>query len=186
MTNKALIIVDVQNDYFPGGRWPLVGIEPAAANAARLLTEFRAQGAPIVHVRHEFSGNDAPFFAPGSNGAQTHTVVAPHEGEPVVLKHYPNAFRGTNLKSLLDGKSIHALTIVGAMSHVCIDATVRASVDFGYDVTVVHDAVATRDLEFNGVNVPAAHVHAAYMAALAFAYARVESTDEYLGLVQTD
>lgn len=66
------------------------------------------------------------------------------------------------------------------MSHVCIDATVRAAVDFGYDVTVVHDAIATRDLEFEGTTVPARQVHAAYMTALAFAYAQVVSTGDYL------
>ncbi len=97
-----------------------------------------------------------------------------------MLKHYPNAFRDTELKTLLDRQGIRTLTILGAMSHVCIDATVRAAVDLGYDVTVVHDAIATRDLEFNGTDVPAKQVHAAYMAALSFAYATVVSTDESL------
>ncbi|MFS3137344.1 cysteine hydrolase family protein [Gluconacetobacter sacchari] len=181
MTDKALIIVDLQNDYFPGGRWELVGIDQAAANAARVLAAFREKGLPIIHIRHEFPTADAPFFAPGSDGAQINAAVAPREGETVVLKHHPNAFRDTPLKARLDEKGIRTLTVVGAMSHICIDATVRAAVDFGYDVTLVHDAVATRDLLFNGVSVPAAHVHAAYMAALSFAYATVLSTSNSLG-----
>jgi len=180
MTDRALIIVDLQNDYFPGGRWELVGIEPAAANAARVLATFREKGLAVIHTRHEFPTADAPFFAPGSGGAEINTAVAPREGETVVLKHHPNAFRDTPLKALLDGKGVSALTVVGAMSHVCIDATVRAAVDFGYEVTLVHDAVATRDLAFNGAVVPAAQVHAAYMAALSFAYATVISADESL------
>ncbi|WP_323992905.1 cysteine hydrolase family protein [Nguyenibacter sp. L1] len=181
MTDKALIIVDFQNDYFPGGRWELVGIEQAAANAARVLAAFRERGLPVIHIRHEFPAVDAPFFAPGSDGAHINAAVAPREDETVVLKHHPNAFRDTPLKALLDEKGIRILTILGAMSHVCIDATVRAAVDFGYEVTLIHDAVATRDLAFNGVAVPAVHVHAAYMAALSFAYATVLSTDESLG-----
>ncbi|NHN93113.1 cysteine hydrolase family protein [Acetobacter sicerae] len=180
MTNEALIIVDLQNDYFPGGRWPLVGIEDAAANARLVLNRFREKEMAVVHIRHEFPADNAPFFAPGSHGAQINELVMPNDGEPVVLKHHPNAFRDTNLRTLLDGQGIRKLTILGAMSHVCIDATVRAAVDFGYDVTVVHDAIATRDLEFEGTTVPARQVHAAYMAALAFAYAQVVSTGDYL------
>lgn len=180
MSDHALIIVDLQNDYFPGGHWPLVGIEEAATNARRVLARFRDAGTPVIHIRHEFETSDAPFFAPGSIGAQINERVLPENGEPVVLKHHPNAFRDTELKTLLDRQGIRTLTILGAMSHVCIDATVRAAVDLGYDVTVVHDAIATRDLEFNGTDVPAKQVHAAYMAALSFAYATVVSTDESL------
>lgn len=180
MPDQALIIVDLQNDYFPGGRWPLVGIEEAAANAGRVLAQFRETGRPVIHIRHEFESNDAPFFVPGSVGAQINKCVLPENGEPVVLKHHPNAFRDTELKALLDGQGIRKLTVLGAMSHVCIDATVRAAVDLGYDVTVVHNAIATRDLQFNGTDVPAKQVHAAYMAALSFAYATVVSTDESL------
>lgn len=155
MTNEALIIVDLQNDYFPGGRWPLVGIEDAAVNARLVLNRFREKEMTVVHIRHEFPADNAPFFAPGSHGAQINACVLPEKGEPVVLKHHPNAFRDTELKTLLEERDIRKLTVLGAMSHVCIDATVRAAVDLGYDVTVVHDAIATRDLEFNGTAVPA-------------------------------
>jgi len=97
-----------------------------------------------------------------------------------VLKHKVNAFLGTGLKHLLDEGQISNVTVIGSMSHMCIDAVSRAAADYGYGVTVVHDACATRALEFNGVTVPAAQVHAAYMASLAFAYAQVISTQEYL------
>jgi nicotinamidase-related amidase len=66
------------------------------------------------------------------------------------------------------------------MSHMCVDAATRAASDFGYKVTVIHDACATHDQDFNGVKVPAAQVHAAFMAGLAFAYATLKSTDEFL------
>jgi hypothetical protein len=61
---------------------------------------------------------------------------------------------------------------------------VRAAADMGYPVTVVHDACATLDLSFGGVSVPAAHVHAAMMAAFEFGYAKVKSTQEYLSAGQ--
>lgn len=180
MTRQALILVDIQNDYFPQGKWPLAGAEAAADNAARLLAAFREAGNPVVHIRHEFTSTDAPFFAPGSDGAKLHPNVLNRPDEPVVLKHFVNSFRETELQSILDEQGIKDLVIVGSMSHMCIDGITRAAADLGYGVTVIHDACASRDLEFNGLTVPAAQVHAAFMSALGFAYASVVSTDEFL------
>ena len=180
MSQRALLIIDIQNDYFPGGKWPLVGMEQASKNAAAVLSAMRAAGDLIVHVHHEFEGADAPFFTPGSTGAQIHPSVQPHAGEPTVLKHAVNAFSGTALKELLDQHGIQELVVVGSMSHMCIDAVVRAGADFGYAVTVIHDACATHDQEFAGTHVPAAQVHAAFMAGLAFAYANLSSAEAFL------
>ena len=180
MSTQALIVVDIQNDYFPAGKWPLVGIEAAADNAARIINAAREAGQLVVHVRHEFTTDDAPFFAPGSEGAKLHPKVINRPEEPVVLKHFINSFRDTDLKSILDKNGIDELLIIGAMSHMCIDGITRAAADLGYKATVVHDACASRDLEFNGTTVPAAQVHAAFMAALGFGYAGTVSTEEYL------
>ena len=180
MTRQALIVVDIQNDYFPQGKWPLVGAEAAADNAARLIAAFREAGDPVVHIRHEFASADAPFFTPGSDGAKLHSKVLNRPDEPVVLKHFVNSFRETNLQSILVEQGIKDLVIVGSMSHMCIDGITRAAADLGYGVTVIHDACASRDLEFNGLTVPAAQVHAAFMSALGFAYASVVSADEFL------
>lgn len=180
MTKRALVVVDIQNDYFPAGKWPLSGIEAAADNAARLIASARAAGDLVIHIRHEFATDDAPFFTPGSEGAQVHPKARNLAGEHVALKHQVNAFRGTDLKETLDRNGVTEVVICGAMSHMCIDAAARAASDFGYQVTVVHDACATRDLEFDGVHATAAEVHAAFMAALGFAYATLRSTDEYL------
>ena len=180
MRKRALVLIDVQKDYFPGGKWPLNGIESAADNAAKVLAAARKAGDLVVHVRHEFPMPDAPFFAPKSEGARIHPKVAGREGEPVVLKHHVNAFRETDLKEILDRHGIEDVVVCGAMSHMCVDAGVRAASDLGYKCVVVHDACATRDQEFAGTVVPAADVHAAFMAALGFGYARLVSADEYI------
>ncbi|POF38655.1 cysteine hydrolase [Pseudomonas laurylsulfativorans] len=180
MAKQALIVVDIQNDYFPQGKWPLVGADAAADNAVRLIKAFRDAGDSVVHIRHEFTSEEAPFFTPNSEGAKLHPKVINRADEPVVLKHFVNSFRETELKSILDEQGIKELVVVGSMSHMCVDGITRAAADFGYKVTVIHDACATRDLEFNGVNVPAAQVHAAFMAALAFAYASVVSANDFL------
>jgi len=180
MAKQALIVIDIQNDYFPNGKWPLVGVEAAADNAARLIQAFRDSGQQVVHIRHEFTSDSAPFFTPGSSGAQLHPKVSNRADEPVVLKHFVNSFRETELEAILDQHDIEQLVVVGSMSHMCVEGTARAAADLGYAVTVIHDACATLDLEFNGQRVAAAQVQSTVMSALAFAYASVLSTEEFL------
>src|SRR3546814_527720 len=129
---------------------------------------------------HELATADGPVFVPGSDGVKIQPVVAPVGDEPVIVKNHINSFRETDLKQQLDAKGVEEVVVVGAMSHMCIDAVVRAAVDMGYPTTVLHDACATLDLSFNGVTVPAPHVHAAMMAAFEFGYGTVKSTQAYL------
>lgn len=178
--NTALLLIDFQNDYFPGGKWELNNTQRAADNGAKLLAAFREKKMPVIHVRHEFKTDEAPFFTPGSQGAQIHSTVAAVNDEPVILKHSANSFKETNLKRVLETLNIENLIVAGAMSHLCIDAGVRAAADLGYNVTVAQDACATKDQTFNGTTVPAEQVHASFMAALAFAYARAEDTEVLL------
>lgn len=180
MNKRGLIVVDLQNEYLPTGKLPLSGIEAAADNAAKVIDDARNKGIPVFHIRHEFATSDAPVFVPGSDGVKIQPAVAPVGDEPVIVKHHINSFRDTDLKQQLDAKGVEDVVVVGAMSHMCIDAVVRAAVDMGYPATVLHDACATLDLSFNGVTVPAAHVHAAMMAAFEFGYGTVKSTQAYL------
>ncbi|TSK08095.1 MAG: cysteine hydrolase [Geobacter sp.] len=172
----CLIIIDIQNDYFAGGTMELVGMPEAAANARLLLDAYRAAGLPVIHVQHLAARPDATFFIPGTPGAEINQIAAPIAPEPVVVKHFPNSFRETGLLDLLKSKQITNLTICGAMSHMCIDTTVRAAFDLGFTCTLAADACATRDLTFEGRIVPAADVHASYMAALSVIFARVTAT----------
>ncbi len=174
----ALVLIDIQNDYFAGGAMALEGMDTAAANAARALAAFRANGLAVVHVQHLSVRPGATFFIPGTKGVEINEAVLPATGEPVVQKNFPNAFRGTGLEATLRGRGTDALVIAGAMSHMCIDATTRAAFDLGFACTVLDDACATRALAFRGETVPAAMVHAAFMAALAVPYAKVVPTAE--------
>lgn len=175
---RALLIIDIQNDYFPGGRFPLVGPEDAAAAASRVLARFRAGDEPIVHVQHVWDAEDAAFFQPGTPGIEIYGKVAPAAGEPVVQKELPNAFLGTGLEERLRGDGIDALVVAGMMSSMCVDATVRAAADLGFGVTVVHDACAAPNLEFNGTKVDGTTVHATFMAALDGNYAQLVAADD--------
>ena len=180
MNKRAIVVVDLQNEYLPSGKLALTGIHDALNNAARVIADARAKGIAVIHVRHEATKPDAPYFKAGTDAVQIHEAVAPAPGETVIVKNFPNSFLKTDLKQILDQQGIEEVTVIGAMSHMCIDATTRAASDFGFKATVLHDACATLDLEFRGTTVPAAQVHAALMAALAFGYASVVGTDEYL------
>lgn len=181
MSRTALVLVDIQNDYFPGGKLELVGAEAAGGAAGRLLAAARAAGLPVVHIQHEMVRPGANFFLPGSEGGKIHASVAPQPGETVFAKHFPSSFRETPLRAHLEGLGVKRLIVAGMMSHMCVDATVRAAFDLGYECIVAHDACATRTLTWNGVEVPAAQVHAVIMAALAWVYGRIISADEIVG-----
>jgi nicotinamidase-related amidase len=177
---QALLIVDIQNDYFPGGKFELFEMEGAAKNAQRLLQSFQDQQAPIVHIQHIALQADAPFFLPDTQGAEIHSSVSPESNGFTIVKHFPNSFRETKLLQHLKALEIKEVVICGAMSHMCIDATVRAAVDFGFQCVVVEDACAARDLEYQGHIVKAVEVQTAFMAALAMMYAKVIPIDEFL------
>jgi len=180
MDKTVLILVDIQNDYFPGGKMTLEGVEPACANAARLLRHFRDKRLPVFHIRHLATQPGATFFLPDTPGSEIHPSVAPMADESVIVKHFPNSFRETSLLDQLKKAGVASVTVGGAMSHMCIDATVRAACDLGFQCLVAHDACATRALTFGQETAPAAKVHAAFMAALSAAYAQVLSTQEVI------
>lgn len=170
---RALVLVDIQLDYFPEGAFPLV--EPvAAATAARtVLDAFRASGELVVHVFHVSTDPAATFFRPDTTGIGFHPLVAPADGETVLEKHRPNSFIDTGLQAVLDAAGVTELVIVGMMSSMCIDSTTRAAHELGYTCTVVADACTAPDLRYGDTVVPGASVHAAFMAALDGSFATV-------------
>ncbi|MCU0595539.1 MAG: cysteine hydrolase [Desulfobacterota bacterium] len=176
----GLLLVDLQNDYFPGGKMELAGILQASEKARSLLDHFRKSKLPVFHVQHVSLRPGATFFLPGTEGVKIRATLEPLAGETVLEKHHPNSFRETPLLEVLRKQGLSDLVIAGAMSHMCVDATVRAGCDLGYSCTVIEDACATKDLGFRGITVPAAQVHAAFMAALQAAYAKVMTAGEFL------
>ncbi|WP_026969180.1 cysteine hydrolase family protein [Algoriphagus terrigena] len=177
---KALIIIDIQNDYFEGGAMELVGSLEASENAKLVLTKFRDEDLPIVHIQHLSVAPGSTFFLPETKGQEIHGNVEPQAGEKVIVKYYPNSFRETELLDYLKSQNVTELVFLGMMTHMCVDATVRAAKDLEFDCTVIGDACATRDLEIDGEMVKAADAHNAFLSALSFFYANVKSTKDFL------
>lgn len=175
----ALILIDIQNDYFPGGRMELQGSPEAAVRARGLLDFFRWRAWPTFHIQHISIHPEATFFLPETEGVQIHASIGPLPGEMVVVKHFPNSFRETSLLERLQACGVERLVLCGSMTHMCVDATMRAAADLGFSVLLAADACATRTLIYGKKRIPADHVHAAFLAAL-MSYGQVLTSDETL------
>ena len=176
---RGMILIDIQNDYFTGGKMELFGMDKAANNAKNLLDTFRKAKLPIFHVQHISNRAGAAFFLPDTEGVKLHESVAPLPNETVVQKNFPNSFRNTSLLNHLNDANIEEVVICGAMSHMCVDATTRAAFDLGYNCVVIEDACATRNLQHKDKVIKAENVHATFMAALAVLYAKVISLNDF-------
>ena len=168
-SKTALIIVDVQQFYFPGGALPLVNPESASRNCKRLLEKFRSENGLIVHIGHNTSHEKA-----------FHPDVAPLKGEKVIYKDDVSAFNGTELLKYLRDHGVERLVVCGMQTQMCVEGTVRAAHDLGFDCVLVEDACATRDLTYGDRTVSAADVHSSTLSALNQAYATVVDTDTFL------
>jgi len=176
--NQALLIIDIQNDYFPGGAMELVGSPAAGAQAGKLLQAFRQKARPVVHIQHVSTRPGATFFLPNTPGVQIHQSVAPKAGESVLQKNFPNSFRDTPLLEHLRKNQITQLVIAGMMTQMCVDSSTRAAADLGFQCVLAHDACATKNMAFGGRSVPAQDVQTAFLAALNGLFAKVQSADE--------
>lgn len=183
MENTTLLIIDVQNDYFPGGKMTLEGVEEAGKNAQQILEYFRKNNLPIIHIRHTSANEGATFFLPGTLGAEIHPLVSPLIDEKVIEKHFPNSFRDTDLLKYLQSENIKNLVITGMMTDVCVESTTRAAFDFGLNNIIIGDATATKDRELNGQIVSGSEVQRSFLAgisALGGLYANIINTQDFL------
>lgn len=166
--HKALLIIDIQDFYFPGGKSALVDPEKAAANAALLLSDFRSKNLMVIHVRH----NSEP-------GGKINDAVRPLPTEKIISKDAVNCFVGTDLLDFLRNSKTDTLVICGMQTHMCVEAATRAASDYGFKCILIHDACATKDLKFGDKIIKAEDVHYSTLSTLKN-YARVISTVEYL------
>ena len=181
----ALLVIEIQKDYFPGGKHPLVNPLEAAKNAYLLLQCFREHDGYHVHIQHISKEPDATFFISGDRGTDIHDSAAHFEGEPIVYKHEVNAFLNTSLLELLKSWEIERVVVCGMMTHMCVEGTARAASDLGFQVFVAEDACATGDLTYGDTIIPADHVHKASLAALE-SYGRVMKSEAILAFLAAE
>jgi len=167
-SKSALLLIDIQDFYFPGGKSALVEPEKAALNAARLLERFRNKNLLIVHVRH----NSEP-------GGKINEIVRPLPNEKIISKSEVNSFKGTSLNEFLKSGQADTLVICGMQTHMCVEAATRAASDLGYKCILIHDACATKDLKFGDTIIRSEDVHYSTLSTLR-SYATIMSTEDFL------
>lgn len=178
---QALIIIDVQNDYFPNGRYELKNTDAVLQKTVKLQHYFRTLAFPIFYIQHIKSDPHADFFTKGTVGADIHADLLPmaKSHEYIVQKAFPNSFYQTELQSKLQQENIKQLVICGMMTHMCVDSTVRYAAELNYQPILIHDACTTRDLSFDDKVIPANAVHNGFMSAL-MNFATVMSCHDFI------
>jgi len=171
----ALLIIDIQQFYFPGGSSPLLNPEEASSNASKILNIFREKEMPIIHIRHN-----------ARSGADIHTNVTPRTAEKVISKNEANSFNSTELFDYLKENDITTLVICGMMTHMCVEATTRAAYDLGFECTVIQDACTTKDLKYGNAIVKAKDVHLSTLSTLSGTYATIIDTDTWIKNIKSD
>lgn len=167
-SKSALLLIDIQDFYFPGGDMPLYEPEKAAGKAAMLLEKFRSDKKNVIYIKHNYE--------PGHG---IHKSVKPRDGEKIFIKNDVNSFIDTGLNGYLQEHHINHLIICGMQTHMCVEAAIRAAADMGYQCTLIYDACTTRDLKFKDHIITAVDVHLSTLSTLG-SYAKIMSAEEYL------
>jgi nicotinamidase-related amidase len=171
LKDSALIMIDLQNTY-RSGIMQLTGVEAAIAEAKTLLQMARDNGVPVIHIQHD-GGAGTPYDVNAEIG-QISKEVAPVKGEPVITKHYPNAFVQTDLDAQLKALGVKNIILAGFMTHMCVNSTAHGGFNLGYAPTVVASATATRPLQgAHGKVVSAQELQDATLAATRDMYAAI-------------
>lgn len=184
----AVIVIDFQNEYFPGGRMVIPDGASALQNTRRLIQAADAKGIRVIHVQHVLPAG-APLFAEGGKTVQFHPDMQPRAGDTVVQKDNVSVFAGASaavMDKALKDAGIDTLIVTGLMTHACVSGAARdaAAAPRGYRVIVSSDATATRDLELaTGATINHKTLHAASLATLEDTYGDVMTTDAIIGLV---
>ncbi|MDA8213438.1 MAG: cysteine hydrolase family protein [Clostridia bacterium] len=178
MSNTALLVIDVQKEYFaPHGKLVLPDGPKALENIQTLLTWARARQFPVIHILHQTTRPNHPFFVKGTVGAELHDEIVPAVNEPIIFKHKPGSFTGTRLAEILQAQSVDRLVICGYMTHMCCDTTTREAAGMDYQVIFAADATATLDLGLGEQCIPHHQVHQTTLAIMSF-FATVQNTEE--------
>ena len=145
---KVLVVIDLQNDYFPGGKFPLWNTEQTLQNVVAAIEKARARGIPVVHVQHIADGSKgiAPFFNAGTSGAEIHqAILAAAPEAPIVVKQFADSFHQTTLAETLASLGATELLLCGMMTQNCVTHTAISKAAENYRVTVLTDCCTTVD-----------------------------------------
>ena len=176
---QALLIIDIQNDYFPEGKNELHEADKALLKVNQLENSFLSEQKPIIYIQHIKHQLNADFFEAGTIGCELHPNLKLQEQSIIIEKHFPNSFLETELLETLKKIEIEQLVICGMMTQMCVDSTTRAAKELGFQPVLISDATATKDLIFENKKVLAENVQLSFLSALQN-FAQVLTADQFL------
>ena len=184
MPKRALIVIDVQNEYFDGAL-PISDppTDTSLANIGRAMDAAAAADVPVIVVQHADADPDAPIFREGSHAWELHPDIAARPHDHLVRKELPGSFTGTELGDILTAAGVDTVSITGYMTHMCVDTTSRQAAHRGLAVEILSDATGTLPLENSGGAAAGEELHRATLVAQGQFFADVLTTDEWLGRI---
>ncbi|UCV29702.1 cysteine hydrolase family protein [Ferribacterium limneticum] len=146
MPKSALIVIDLQNDYFPEGRFPLWNAEATLAKVEQAIGQAHTKGMPVILVQHvaDASKGVAPFFNTGTPGVDIHPRILTAAPEaPIVIKSFADSFHKTTLEETLAQLGVDELLVCGMMTQNCVTHTAISKAADKYKVSLLADCCTT-------------------------------------------
>lgn len=179
MAKRALLVIDVQNEYF-SGKLPVTYPSSSLGNIVRAMDAARAAGIPIAVIQHTAPQADSSVFRRGSREWELLSEIADRDRDVLIQKTLPGSFTGTNLESWLRKQGATTVVIAGYMTQMCCDTTARQAVHHGFEVEFLSDATGTLAFENEAGKVTAEELHCATLVTQQMRFSRVLRTEEWL------
>ena len=182
---RALVVIDVQNEYFEGGGLPIEypPIEDTLPNVTRAMDAAHAAGTPVVVVRHH-APKGAPVFQADTHNGQLHPEIARRPRDHLVTKAFPSVFTGTDFADWIARHQIDTLSVVGYMTHNCDASTVFEAMHRGLNVEFLSDASGALPYENAAGRVSAEEIHRVFSVVFHSNFAAVTTTEAWIAALQ--
>jgi nicotinamidase-related amidase len=182
---RALLVIDVQNEYF-NGKLPITYPENSFQNIIRAMDSANKTGIPIILIQHTNPGEDAVTFKKGTDECDIHDEISKRDHQIIIEKNLPGSFTGTELESCLRKNSVDTLVICGYMSQMCCDTTARQAMHLGFEVEFLSDATGTLDITNSAGEISAQELHKAILVTQNMKFSEVKTTDEWIKTLENN
>lgn len=176
---EALLVIDVQNEYFTG-KLPVTYPVESLENILRAMDWAHDGRVPVAVIQHTNMAPEAVTFRKGTPGWELHDEIKRRHADLIIEKTLPGSFTGTKLHEWLSEHAISSVTIAGYMTHMCCDTTAREAFHRNYAVTFLSDATGTLLVSNRAGTISAADLHLAVLVTQQQRFARVLTTSEWI------
>jgi len=184
MMKRALLTIDVQNEYFTG-RLPVTYPENSLANILKTMETAQQHDVPIIVIQHTAKAPDSPVFRKGSPEWELHQDIASRKFDILIEKNLPGSFTGTDLEKWLRERDIDTVVISGYMTQMCCDTTARQAFHLGFNVEFLSDATGTLGFSNDAGSITAEELHRAILVTQQMRFSKVMKTNDWINFIKT-